>query len=87
MYEMKLKKLNKTKIYSKLIQPFDIQLISKNDLVTFTLRHKLKKRNSAFISVLHFTVAIGSSMIRINHTLINVREYRGTINNENSRDN
>ena len=37
-YEMKLKNLNKTIMYSKLIQPFDVRLISKHDLVTFTLR-------------------------------------------------
>ena len=29
-------------------------------LFNFTLRHKLKQRNSAFIDVLHFTVTVGS---------------------------
>ena len=38
-YEMKLQNLNKTIMYSKLIEPFDIRLISKHDLVTFILRY------------------------------------------------
>ena len=35
----------------------------------FTLRHKLKQRNSAFITVLHFTVTIESSIMSIAHIL------------------
>jgi hypothetical protein len=34
----------------------------------FTLRQKIKLRNSAFIAVLHFTVTVGFSIMSITHT-------------------
>ena len=33
-------------------------------LSNITLRHELKKRNSAFIAVLHFTVTVGSYIMK-----------------------
>ena len=42
-------------------------------LSNFTLRHKLKRRNSAFIAVLHFTVTVGSGLMSITCTLKCVR--------------
>ena len=38
-------------------------------LSIFTLRHKLKKRNSAFIAVLYFPVTVGSGLMSITRTL------------------
>ena len=37
-------------------------------LSNVTLRHKLKKRDSTFIAILHFTVTLGSSTIYIADT-------------------
>jgi hypothetical protein len=39
-------------------------------LSNITRRHKLKQRNSAFIIVLHITVTVGFSTMRITHILI-----------------
>ena len=39
-------------------------------LSKITLRQKLKKRNMTFIAVLHFTVTVESSTMRLTHTLI-----------------
>ena len=33
------------------------------------VKHELKSGNSAFIAVLHFVVTVGSSIMRITHTL------------------
>jgi hypothetical protein len=38
-------------------------------LFNITLRQNLNLRNSAFIAVLHFTVTVGSSIMRIIHML------------------
>ena len=38
-------------------------------LSNYTLRNKLKKRNSALIAVLHFIVSVGSSIMSITCTL------------------
>ena len=35
----------------------------------FTLKHKLKQRNSAVIAVLYSTATVESSIMRITHTL------------------
>ena len=38
-------------------------------LYNITLSHKLKEWNSTFIAVLHFTVTVGSSAIRITESV------------------
>ena len=38
-------------------------------LYNISLRHRLKKRSSDFVDVLHFTVTIRSSIMSITHTL------------------
>jgi len=38
-------------------------------IFNITLRHKILYRNNAFITVLHFTVTVGSSTMKLTHTL------------------
>ena len=49
----------------------DVDINEHERLSNFILRHKLKymQRNSTFISVLHFTIAVGSSIMNITYTL------------------
>ena len=42
----------------------DISIYPEKETIHFTLRHTLKQMNSVFITVLHFTVATGSSIMR-----------------------
>ena len=47
----------------------DMDVSDHERLYNITLSHKLKEWNSTFIAVLHFTVTVWSSAIRITATL------------------
>ena len=57
-------------INEQLVVRNDIDVNEHERLSNFTLRLKLKKKNSTFIGVLHFTFSVGYSIISITHPTI-----------------